>query len=192
MALKLPRGHSLTTENQEIPRCLLLNNTLYYNICVFRIIKFIWYKNNTSFAHSVWPQYHDLIKLEFTLPDHASTKVTACNTYWFLRKRILKDFSSYILMQKWTVIPVPSELHSDLIKLECTLLDDLSTKVTACLAYSPKIALCISLNFGWNRPSRSWKEVENIQRLQTDWHTIARQIVIRKVHLSCQLRKANM
>lgn len=100
MALKLPRGHSLTTENQEIPRCLLLNNTLYYNICVFRIIKFIWYKNNTSFAHSVWPQYHDLIKLEFTLPDHASTKVTACNTYWFLRKRILKDFSSYILMQK--------------------------------------------------------------------------------------------
>ena len=41
--------------------------------------------------------------------------------------------------------------------------------------------------FGWNFPSGSWEEDENMKSLQTDRQTDDGQQVIRKAHLSLQL-----
>ena len=57
--------------------------------------------------------------------------------------------------------------------------------------FNPYLPWMLFAKFGWNWPSGSGEEDENVKSLQTDRQTDDGRQVIRKTHLSFQLRWAN-
>ena len=56
----------------------------FFSICFNMSVKI-----HSLIVAPTYPGDHNLYKLEFTLPEDASTLVTACLADWFLRRRIL-------------------------------------------------------------------------------------------------------
>ena len=81
------------------------------------------------------PRDHDFHNFESTLPEDASTQVSAFLADYFLRRRILKIYSIYSYVKlRPPIVPHPTPRDHDFHNFESTLPEDASTQISAVLA----------------------------------------------------------